>query len=214
MMKRWGMVILIVALTLGVAASALASGRRIYCYSANANDPCPFWGASYSGMRFQTNVEQSRIRYAGSINEVEYYNYDGASGRYNNYRVYLCHTTRTSLSTTFGVNYYAAPVLVASRSAFTIPAVRGWFGLRMTRSFAYDNVRHLLIEIRWEGDNAISVPIYNNDPLSGNRRVWAVNDPNAETGRGDGRAYYTRLNFGYYTAVEPTSLGRVKAIFE
>jgi hypothetical protein len=129
------MLILIVALTLGVAASALASGRRIYCYSAQSTNTVPFWGASYSGMRFQTNIEQSRIRYAGSINEVEYYNYNGAAGRYNNYRVYLCHTTRTSLSTTFGVNYYAAPVLVASRSAFNIPGARGWFGLGMTRRF-------------------------------------------------------------------------------
>jgi hypothetical protein len=213
-MKRWGMLVLIVALALGVAASALASGRRIYCYSAQENNLCPFWGHAYSGMRFQTNVEQSRIRYAGSINEVEYYNYDGASGRYNNYRVYLCHTTRTSLSTTFGVNYYEAPVLVASRSAFTIPGVRGWFPLLMTRRFDYDNVRHLLIEIRWEGDNGVSVPIYTNEPLSGNRRVWAVNDPAAPSGRGDGRAYYTRLNFGYYTALGPTSLGRVKAMFE
>ena len=213
-MKRWGILILIVALTLGVAASALASGRRITCYSAQANNLCPFWGHAYSGMRFQTNIEQSRIRYAGAINEVEYYNYDGASGRYNNYRVYLCHTTRTSLSTTFGVNYYAAPVLVASRAAFTIPGARGWFGLKMTRKYNYDNVRNLLIEIRWEGDNAISVPIYNNDPLSGNRRVWAVNNPTAPSGRGDGRAYYTRLNFSYYTACEPTSLGRVKAMYE
>jgi hypothetical protein len=50
--------------------------------------------------------------------------------------------------------------------------------------------------------------------LSGNRRVWAVNNPNAPSGRGDGHAYYTRLNFDYHTGVEPTSLGRVKAIFE
>jgi hypothetical protein len=214
MMKRWGILILVVALTLGLAASALASGRRIYCYSAQANNLCPFWGHAYSGMRFQTNIEQSRIRYAGAINEVEYYNYDGSAGRYNNYRVYLCHTTRTSLSTTFGVNYYAAPVLVASRAAFTIPAARGWFGLRMTTKYNYDNVRHLLIEIRWEGDNAISVPIYNNDPLSGRRRVWAVNNPTAPEGVGDGRAYYTRLNFSYFTGVAPTSLGRVKAMFE
>ena len=213
-MKRWGMLILIVALTLGVAASALASGRRITCYSPQSNDTLPFWGASYSGMRFQTNIEQSRIRYAGSINEVEYYNFNGALGRYNNYVVYLCHTTRTSLSTTFGVNYYGAPVLVASRTAFTIPGARGWFGLRMTRKYTYDNVRNLLIEIRWEGDNSVSVPIYVNNPLSGNRRVWAFNDPNAPSGRGDGHAYYTRLNFDYHTGVTTTSLGRVRAIFE
>ena len=213
-MRRWGMLILIVALTLGVAASALASGRRITCYSAHASNTIPFWGASYSGMRFQTNIEQARLRYGGYINEVEYYNYGTASGRYNNYRFYLCHTTRTNLSTTFGVNYYGAPVLVASRSAFTIPGARGWFGLRMTRSFNYDNVRNLLIEIRWEGDNGVNVPIYANNPLTGNRRVWAVNNPSAPSGRGDGRPYYTRVSFGYHTAVEPTSLGRVKALYE
>jgi hypothetical protein len=213
-MRRLAISILVVALALGVATSASASGRRIICYPAQSTNLCPFWGHAYSGMRFMTNIEQSRIRYAGAINEVEYYNYNGAAGRYNNYRVHLCHTARTSLSTTFGVNYYGTPILVASRSAFNIPGARGWFGLRMTRNFTYDNARNLLIEIRWEGDNGVSVPIYTTDPMSGNRRIWAVNDPNAATGRGDGRAYYTRLNFGYYTACEPTSLGRVKAMFD
>jgi hypothetical protein len=213
-MRRLVISILVVALTLGVATSALATGRRIICYSAQSTNLCPFWGAAYSGMRFQTNIEQSRIRYAGAINEVEFYNSTTNSGRYNNYSVYLCHTTRLSLSTTFGVNYYAAPVLVASRTSFTIPARRGWFGLLMTRRYTYDNVRNLLIEIRWEGDNGVNVPIYTTEPMSGNRRIWAVNNPTAPTGRGDGRAYYTRLSFNAYTGVAPTSLGRVKALYQ
>ena len=213
-MRRLVISILVVALTLGVATSALATGRRIVCYSAQSTNLCPFWGHAYSGMRFQTNIEQGRIRYAGAINEVEFYNYNGANGRYNNYVVHLCHTDRTSLSTTFGVNYYGTPVQVAKWAAFVIPGARGWFGLKMTRRFMYDNVRHLLIEIRWEGDNGVSVPIYATNPLTGNRRIWAVNDPNAPTGRGDGRAYYTRLSFNAYTGLSPTSLGRVKALYK
>jgi hypothetical protein len=214
MMRPLAVLILVVALTLGVVTSALATGRRIVCYSAQSTNYCPFWGHAYSGMRFQTNIEQSRIKYAGAINEVELYNSAVVSGRYNNYVVYLCHTARLSLSTTFGVNYYAAPVLVASRSSFTIPARRGWFRLLMTRRYTYDNIRHLLIEIRWEGDNGVSVPIYTTNPMTGNRRIWAVNNPTAPTGRGDGRAYYTRLSFNAYTGVAPTSLGRVKALYE
>ncbi len=189
-MRRLGICILVVALTLGVVASALATGKQIVCYSAHASNLCPFWGEYYSGMRFQTSIEQSRIRYGGAINEVEFYNIHGANGRYNNYVVHLCHTDRASLSTTFGVNYYGTPVQVAKWAAFAIPGARGWFGLKMTRRFTYDNVRHLLIEIRWEGDNGVSVPIFTNNPLSGYRRIWAVNNPNAPTGRGDGRAYY------------------------
>jgi hypothetical protein len=213
-MRRLAVVILVVALASGFATSALATGRRIVCYTPQSTNLCPFWGHYYSGMRFQTNIEQSRIRYAGSINEVEFYNSSGVLGRYNNYVVHLCHTDRTSLSTTFGVNYYGTPIQVVSLSAFTIPADRAWFGLRMTRRFAYDNARHLLIEIRWEGDNGVSVPIYTTEPMAGNRRVWAVNNPQAPSGVADGRAYYTRLSFGSYTALEPTSLGRVKALYE
>ncbi len=213
-MRRPGVFLLVAALTLAVATSALATGRQITCYSAQASTPCPFWGATYSGMRFQTNIEQSRIRYAGSINEVEFYNYAGVSGRFNNYVVYLCHTDRVSLSTYFGVNYYGTPVQVVSLAAFNIPAVRGWFGLKMTRRFNYDNVRHLLIEVLWEGDNAINVPVYMNDMVSGYRRIWAVNNPSAPYGVGDASAYYIRLSFGVFTALEPTSLGRVKALYE
>jgi len=212
-MRKLVVPVLVVAATLGVATSALATGRQIVCYPAQSTTLCPFWGESYSGMRFQTNIEQARIRYAGDINEVEFYNATGAAGRYNNFIVHLCHTDRVSLSTTFGVNYYGTPVQVVSLAAFNIPAARSWFGLRMTRRFAYDNVRHLLIEIRWEGDNGVSVPIYTTNPLSENRRVWAFNDPNAPTGEADGRAYYTRLSFGAFVACEPTSLGRVKALY-
>lgn len=212
-MRKLVVPIMVAAATFAIATSALATGRQITCYGAQATTYCPFWGANYSGMRFQTNIEQSRIRYAGDINEVEFYNTTGAPGRFNNFVVHLCHTDRVSLSTTFGVNYYGTPVQMVSLSAFNIPASRGWFGFRMVRRFTYDNVRHLLIEIRWEGDNGVNVPVYVTNELAANRRVWALNNPNAPTGTADGRAYYTRLSFRAYVACEPTSLGRVKALY-
>jgi hypothetical protein len=213
-MRRLAVLLLVAAVALGAAAPAFATGRRIVCYSASATTFCPFWGESYSGMRFQTNVEQSRIRYAGQITEVEFYNYSTTSARFNNYIVHLCHTDRDSLSPIFGVNYYGTPVQVVSLSAYTIPAARGWFGLRMNRRFTYDNVRNLLIEIRWEGDSNVNLPIYMSDQVTGNRRIWAVNNPNAYSGIGDSCAYYLRLNFGIFTGAAPTSLGRVKAMFD
>jgi hypothetical protein len=213
-MRRSAVLVLAAAVALSAAAPAFASGRRIVCYTAEESTFCPFWGQTYSGMRFQTNIEQSFIRYAGAINEVEFYNYGTSSARFNNFVVHLCHTERDSLSNYFGVNYYGTPMEVVNLAAFNIPAARNWFPLRMNRRFTYDNVRNLLIEIRWEGDDNVNLPVYDNGRGPGYRRVWAVNNPNAASGVGDAYVYYIRLNFLYYTGVGPTSLGRVKAMFD
>ena len=78
--------------------------------------------------------------------------------------------------------------------------------------FTYNNRDNLLMEVQWLGRNATGEPIYTYSG-TGTRRVFAYNDPNASSGSGDYVSYYTRLSFGAYTALEPTSLGRVKSMY-
>ncbi len=208
--------LVITALALAVACSAFASGKQVTVGTMSGGNWIPFWGTTYNGMRFQTLIDQSQIAYAGTINEVEYYAYYGYGGTFNNFRAYLGHTALSSLTTTFANNYKGSPVLVATASSFTIPASKNWFPLKMTTTFVYNNTDNLIVEVRWQGKagSPRGEPIYSCRFGSGNHRVWAYNDPNASSGSADTLCYHCRLSFNYYTGVEPTSLGRVKAVFE
>jgi hypothetical protein len=171
-------------------------------------------GSILNGIRFQTLVDKNQINYAGALNDVELFNYFGYTGKYDSYRIYLCHTGKTSLSATFAENYKGTPVLVGNYRSFSIPAARDWFSLRMAQTYDYNNVDGLLVEVRWQGDDLGDVPVYVGQAQgSNNHRVWAANDPEAESGTADAYPYYCRLSFGAYAAVEAASLGRVRALY-
>jgi len=197
------------------ATAARATGRQMTCYAAARANLIPFMGSVRNGIRFQTLVDNDQINYAGALNDVEFYNYFGYAGRYNSYRIYLCHTAKTSLSPTFAENYKGTPVLVGNYRSFSIPTTRDWFSLRMAETYDYNNVDGLLVEIKWQDDDLGDVPVYTGELQgSNNHRVWAANDPEAAVGQADAYPYYCRLSFGAYAAVAATSLGRVRALFK
>jgi hypothetical protein len=204
----------IVALGLAAAAPTFATGKQIICENPLGANYIPFHGGVFDGMRFQTLLKQAQIDYAGEINMVEYYNRSGNGGTFDNYKLYLCHTEMKSLYRTFADNYKGTPVEVANLSTFTIPSGEGWFKLGMTTTFRYNNGDNFLVEIRWQGGDCSSVAITRGTGTATNLRVFAYNNPEAPIGNGDGIPYYTRLSFGAYTGVSPTSLGRVKDLFE
>jgi len=212
-MKRRTVVILVVALALGVATSALASGRRITCYTAQTRTLVPFCGNIQETIRWQSVIEQSVIRYAGNLNEIHFYSANGRAGRFDNFVVWVCHTTRTNLSRTFDENYYGSARRVKGPVSFTTPARVGWFPLGLTSTYAYNNRNHLLIELRYYGDNGVGVEVYNAQDLGGNRTIWSFNRTASTAANAIGRAFHWVLYFDYYTATEPTSLGRVKALY-
>ncbi len=213
-MRRFVIGIVTVGLTLALVAPAFATGKQVICWTRSGGNYIPFWGNSFNGMRFQTLIDKAQINYAGKINQVEFYNYWVRTGTFNAYKLILCHSG-TSLSTTFATNYKGTPVTVATLSSFTIPSPQAWYGLGMTTTtFDYNNSDGLLIEIQWLGDNGQGVPCYTGARGAGNHRIWLYNNPTGPVGTGDTLTYYTRLSFGAFTAVAPTSLGRVKALYE
>jgi hypothetical protein len=199
---------------LALAAAGHATGHRVVCYTAAGVNLIPFMGSILNGIRFQTLVDEGQINYAGALNDVEFFNYFGYGGRYESYRLYLCHTAKTSLSPTFAENYKGTPVLVANYRSFSVPAAPGWFSLRMTQTYDYNEVDGLLVEIRWQGDDLGDVPVYTGELQgSNNHRVWAPNDPEAESGTAEAYPYYCRLSFYAYPGLGATSLGRVRALY-
>jgi hypothetical protein len=208
--------LVIAVLALAVASTAFASGKQVTVGTMSGGNWIPFWGPSYNAMRFQTLIDQSQIGYAGTVNEVEYYAYYGYGGEFLKYKVLLGHTALSALTTTFDSNWKGTPTEVANASSFEIAATKDWFPLKLTKTFAYNNSDNFLIEISWDGKTGTprGEPIYSCTFGSGYHRIYALGSSTATTGSGDTLCYYCRLSFEYYSGVRPTSLGRVKALYE
>jgi hypothetical protein len=212
-MKRSVLLILACVFTLGVGAPALASGARITCYPAQMQFSQPFSGNWTDALRLQTVVEQSVIRYAGNLNEIWFNSYDGVSGRYDNFVVWACHTTRTNLQANFDGNYSGTARRLRDPASYSPPARKGWFRIGLDRTFAYNNRNHLLLEFRWLGDNGGRTLVWNTSSLTGNRTIYARSRTAENAEYFYSRAFHLMLDFDYYTAAEPTSLGRIRAVF-
>jgi hypothetical protein len=151
----------------------------------------PFWGDSYNACRFQTLYLQSEINQAGQIVTFSFMPSTAAIGTYNNMRVYLCHTNVTQLSTTFDSNYGGnTPVEVINEPSMVVGNA-GNIWMDWDVSFDYNNVDNLLIEIRWNGDNGVGVPIWRTGEAVP-RRLYAWDD-NATTGTTGTQCYYAKL---------------------
>jgi hypothetical protein len=151
----------------------------------------PFWGNSYNACRFQTLYLQSEINQAGQIVIFSFMPSTGQIGTYDNMRVYMCHTNVSQLSTTFDLNYGGqTPILVIDEASMMIGnAGNVWMDWDV--AFDYNNTDNLLIEIRWNGDNNIGVPIWRTGEAVP-RRLYAWDD-NATTGSVGDQCYYAKL---------------------
>jgi len=80
--------------------------------------------------------------------------YDQFTGTFTGTRIYFCHTTRTSLSSTFTDNYSGnTPVMVYSNASLgLVGAETQWFQIAFNKqNFGWNGTDNLLIEIQWDG---------------------------------------------------------------
>jgi len=192
-------------------APASASGKVVILGTPVTGHSVPWRGAGVA-MRFQCLWLQPDINYSGYINAVEFrYSSGSSSGAFNNCRVWLCHTTKTRLEWTFNNNYAGkTPVLVLDKLSLVLSG-KEWIDVGITpRKFNYNNRDNLLMEIRWRGDsgNNIYCKIYN--ATAG--RCYEFNDE-AGSGMVYDEGQYIRLHIGTMAGLEPTTLGRVRALY-
>ena len=81
---------------------------------------------------------------------------DQTSGTFNGAQIYFCHTSRTTLSTTFDTNYDGnTPTLMLDQPALTFNWTAGaWNEIPLSNTFAYNGTNNLLIEIRWNSSGS------------------------------------------------------------
>jgi hypothetical protein len=196
-----------------LAAPAGATGKVVTIGTYAANNAFPWWGASYNSMRFQCLWLQSDIAYAGYINKIEWNRGTyTTTGTFNQVRVWLCHTTKTTLESTFNNNYTGnTPVLVRPSGNYTVPGGPNYVDMPIsTNTFNYNNTNNLLMEIRWNGDTGTTCYCWRSPDTS--RRVSA-NDHNASSGTVWSNSQHIRLTIGTMTGLAPTSLGRIKSLY-
>ncbi|NIT37089.1 MAG: hypothetical protein GTN49_11430 [candidate division Zixibacteria bacterium] len=194
-----------------LAGTAYASGKVVVVGARAAANVAPWRGASGNAMRFQCLWFQRDINYAGYVNAVEFEKSNSASGRFLGVLVLLCHTKKVALEATFNNNYTGyTPVEVLHMRSFGLNGT-GWYDLRINPdTFKYNNSDNLLMEIRWSGDEGHDVPCWrSSQPYS---RCYAY-DYNASQGTVYNNGQRVRLTIGTMAGLEPTSLGRVRALF-
>jgi len=170
----------------------------------------------------QDLVMQTDALPAGRVTKWEWYGV-GTSvtpGQYYQFRLRLCHTSRTALTQIYADNYAGnTPVRVFYRNPVNFnPKLNDWFGFTFDTPFDYDGQGNLIVEVWWvgAGNEATAYTDWGRDFL-GRAVVSFVTNGNPECGYPDaGRVqdyvHYMRITMTG-VAVAPTSLGRVKALY-
>ncbi|MCP4231835.1 MAG: hypothetical protein GY771_17030 [bacterium] len=158
-------------------------------------------------------VLASEINLTGEITEVAYDVTDGpyTDGLFWNFEMRLCHTPLDELTDNFDDNYSGnTPVLVADDDPLNITTGDGWWAVPDFTPFDYNGSDNLIIEIRWQDDNEVSVYMWFFD--AGTNRFLLAKGYDAETGSVSSKMNRFRLAINT-SGLESASLGRIKTTF-
>lgn len=212
----------IIALALLVAAPLAFAGVHLVGGGGNTGNTIPWWpgNSSFPQMRFQTIWRQSDIGEAGYITLVEHQAYPGythAGGNFTGCKVLLCHTSVAAITSTFASNYGGQTPVTVFSGTKTVPRASGgtwWTVLSGATLFNYNNTNNLLYEVSWTGNNGATGANYIVHTSSGQTgRVYASSATASSGSVTSGYGTVARITIGA-SAVKPTSLGRVKAMYE
>jgi hypothetical protein len=131
------------------------------------------------------------------------------AGTYNNFSIKMCHTPLTALTKDFNANYGGkTPVEVYKNSSQYVNATPySWFGIPFAAAFDYNGSDNFIIEVSWSGDSGGYA--YNYWGPATARCVYNVNGGTLYLYN---YLHYMRISIGSL-GVSPTSLGRVKALY-
>jgi hypothetical protein len=132
-----------------------------------------------------------------------------APGYFNHFTIKLSLTDRTALTTDFAYNYSRfGPQTVYSRSSqYLNPSANDWFGFDLT-GFYYTEPLNLIVEVEWSGDTGGYTYTYRSAAPA-----RCVFNYNGGTPVVHNYVHYMRITIYFIPGVEPTALGRVKALY-
>jgi hypothetical protein len=179
--------------SMGVSAFTI---KNVTVNFGSSGNSIPFWGVSFNSYRFQTLYYNTSINYEGIISKIFFKAWSTTStAKYQNFTLKLCNTTTTSLSTTFSNNYGGNTPTTVYQGNITLKGTSGqWFEIDVDDLFYFDNQSNLLVEILWNGDNGVSIPIHTGN-IKYNARLYA-SSWTATTGSASTLGYTITLGFG------------------
>lgn len=161
-------------------------------------------------MRSQDLVLSSDAIPGGTVKKWEWFASDTiTAGTYNNFKIKLCHTSRSTLDKNFATNYDSnTPVQVYTKVSQPVnPTPYTWFGFAFDTNFEYSGEKNLIVEVSWNGDSGGVAYTYWS-PGTG-RCIVSLNGAAANLYN---YVHYMRITLEP-SAVSPTSVGRVKALY-
>jgi hypothetical protein len=202
--------------TIGVAGVHIVGGPY------TTGNTLPFWSNStyYPQVRWQCLWRQNEIAEAGYVSKIEWLAYDTTlyGGTFHGCKILLAHSSLATLTAAFADNYEgnantAITVFEGDYLAPT-PAPDTWATIiEPWPTLTYNNTDNLLMEVSWTGYTGGGSNYYRCNSTSGyGGRVYAAS---ATATRGTLNTYYSqyaRISF-YYLDVAPTSLGRIKGLY-
>lgn len=207
---------LTLALGLATTGTVFATGSEHEVGgSADRGHTVPFYTIA-PAMRFQCMWFQPEIDEKGSVARIELMFESGGATptTLEGCKIFLCHSSKETLTNNFKKNYdFKTPVRVFS-GKFTVPEgleQNDWFTLAEPDNFVYNNRNNLLMEITWtNATGTITKTFISAADQPGRLRAFSVT---AETGKLlANQGHVARVTIGN-PAVSPTSLGRVRALF-
>jgi hypothetical protein len=211
---------LVIAVLAILAAGAAAETTFIVGGKSIVNET-PFYGRSgLDAVRWQQLIVPNDGVAEGDLRRWEWHSSGGGTpGEFQQFKVQFLEVNRSGVTLPFNSNYEnQTPVVIASGDPFVLDAPdAGWFGFDITPSFNYTG-RSLLVEVWWSGDTEGGTQCYAKNATGESRCVYACirNSVNVNGYPNQGKIY-NWLHYMRFTvspiAVEPTSLGRVRALF-
>jgi hypothetical protein len=211
------LVFLTLALVIATATLASAGVHVVGGGTPNTANTFPFRGAGQ--MRWQTMWFQSELTEPGLISKIEWQIYASIAGAgcvNTNCDILLCHTSLSALTSNYVSNYSGKTPVSVFSGTYRLAAnpVNAWVTIVSPSNFTYNNTDNLLMEVSWSsatgGNNYFK---YRSTGSSHPGRVYNTSSKTAATGTLDTTYHqYGRITITP-TAVEATSLGRVKSLF-
>ncbi len=202
-----------ILLAVTLAAAAAFAGQKVVGARGTAIDE-PFCAGCGTAYRVQVLVLKGQLGFAAPITRLEYQSAAAASDvKFYKLELRLCRTSRAVLTDDFAANYENnTPALVAKADPYNVNVkLDEWFGFDLSPPFNYDNSKNLIVEVRWQNEaTGAKANTWAYD--TGVGRMLKTREYSGPKGTLVGTVNRFRVTYDN-PAVDPSSLGRVKALY-
>ncbi|MDO9537627.1 MAG: DNRLRE domain-containing protein [Thermoplasmata archaeon] len=129
--------------------------------------PIPFWGSAHNKVFYHNLYNSTQVGSEGVISRIGFNRSNPTSmtegvGLFQNLKISIAHTTKTSITTTFNENYQGSLIEVFQATNVYINSSNSdsWIYFDLNKNFTYDSQYNLLVNISWDQDGGTNVRLH------------------------------------------------------